>query len=75
MTTKVEFDTTQYQFSHGRQPKGRGSWAFFFDKKMQGEAFWTPGNTSYSEAKRLVKEEVARRYGKDHEPGTVYVGP
>jgi hypothetical protein len=30
MTTasKIEFDTTQYQISHGKMPRGRGSWAF-----------------------------------------------
>jgi hypothetical protein len=70
---RVEFNTTEYQFSHGKQPRGRGSWAFFFgppsDPENFNNVFWTPGNTTYSEAKRMAREE-ARQRGVS----TVYVG-
>lgn len=74
MTSRVEFSTTDYQMSHGRQPRGYGSWAFFFTRNAPvEEAFWVNGAT-YAEAKKAVRAEVARRFGADHEPGTVYVG-
>lgn len=57
----VEFDTREYQFSHGRSPRGRGSWAFFFDRKCQGDAFWTQGSTTYAEAKKQARAEANRR--------------
>ena len=27
----MEIETTQYEFSHGKKPRGYGNWAFFFD--------------------------------------------
>ena len=72
--TKVEFNTREYEFSHGRTPRGRGSWAFFFDRSMPvDQAFWTPGSTTYAEAKKMARDEARRRF-----PGVtaieVYVG-
>ena len=29
--TKMEVSTTQYEFSHGKKPRGFGTWGFFFD--------------------------------------------
>lgn len=48
-TRTPEVSTSQYEFAHGRQPRGTGTWAFFFDRNTQ--AFWVP-NASYSEARR-----------------------
>ena len=31
--TRVEFSTNEYEFSHGKQPRGRGSWAFEIDAR------------------------------------------
>jgi hypothetical protein len=28
MATKFNFDSSEYKFSHGHSPRGRGSWAF-----------------------------------------------
>jgi hypothetical protein len=45
----VEVSTTQYEFAHGRRPRGRGDWAFFFDGSS--EPFWVC-DVSYSEARQ-----------------------
>jgi|WetSurMetagenome_2_1015567.scaffolds.fasta_scaffold1208460_2 hypothetical protein len=66
--------TTQYEFSHGKRPKGRGYWAFGFMNspfhprsllKDVGEPWFAPGDILYSEALRMAKEEAKRR--KTHE--------
>lgn len=28
----IEFNTTEYQFAHGKMPRGEGRWAFFFKR-------------------------------------------
>lgn len=33
----MQFDTAQYVRSHGKPPKGRGSWAFEFDTWIDSE--------------------------------------
>lgn len=47
----IEFNTREYEFSHGKQPRGYGQWAFFFDSDP--EPFWATG--SYAEAKKMAK--------------------
>lgn len=63
----VTFNTREYEFSHGKKPRGRGSWAFFFDDKTNNvaDAFWTPGSTTYAEAKKMAKAEAVRRGARD----------
>lgn len=52
-----DFNTTDYQMAHGHNPRGRGSWAFFPTRNARVEdAFWTPGSTTYSEAKKMARE-------------------
>lgn len=48
-------DTNQYQFSHGRQPRGWGLWAF----EVGGETFTYTGH--YGEAKRAAFEFARSR--------------
>jgi len=48
---KIEFDTTSYVFSHGRSPRGYGSWAFDWGTGPQ----FAPTGT-YAEAKRWASE-------------------
>lgn len=58
----VEFVTRDYEFSHGRPPRGRGTWAFAF--KHDGslaDAWWAPGELSYAEAKKLAAAEARAR--------------
>ena len=46
----IEISTTNYEFSHGKKPRGYGKWAFFFDG---GDVplFFTG---KFSEAKRMA---------------------
>lgn len=58
----IYFNTRDYELSHGHSPRGRGAWAFFFDRSTQIEDVWfTPGSTTYSEAKKMAREEAKRR--------------
>ena len=48
MTTEVS--TREYEFSHGKKPRGKGPWAFFFDRME--EPFFVSG--SYTHAKKVA---------------------
>ena len=67
----VRFHTCEFEFSQGRSPRGRGSWAFFFsDEERRIEDVWfTPGSTTYTDAKKLAAQEAKRRGVRD-----VYAG-
>jgi hypothetical protein len=51
----------EYELSHGRKPRGRGSWAFFFDGVTRvEEAYWSSVGTytqALAEAKRVAREK------------------
>lgn len=65
----IEFCTREYRFSHGKEPRGYGSWAFFFDRKFKIEdAFWVNQST-YGDAKKAARAEAKRR-----NVGIVFVG-
>jgi hypothetical protein len=60
----AEFITTQYQWAHGKKPRGTGTWAF-----VPADSIWPDRDTmpadaiawawgSYTDAKR----EVARKF-------------
>ena len=69
--TAPRVNTTDFEFSHGRKPRGRGSWAFFFERDRRNhdvqDAFWHHG--SFTEAKKAAVEEARRRGARD-----VFVG-
>jgi hypothetical protein len=53
----IEFNTSVFEFAHGRAPRGRGSWAFFPDRRCRIEdAVFSPSMT-YAEAKRWARTE------------------
>jgi len=56
---EVEVYAGEYERAHGKKPSGRGTWAFFFPGDT--ESWFPPGNTLYTEAKRLAKAEAIRR--------------
>lgn len=60
----MRVSTTQYQFSHGKQPKGRGLWAF--DVKLHSGSTRTEFATS-GQTLAQAKREVLDRF----QPGTV----
>jgi hypothetical protein len=60
---KVEFDTAPFERSHGRSPRGRGSWAFGLtpnpDVCNSTECFFSPGGMTLAEARKWAREVVA----------------
>lgn len=64
----VSVDTIRYKRSHGKEPRGTGQWAFYFDR-IGGDPIFTPTAMSYVDAVKWAKEE-AKKAGKS----TVYVG-
>lgn len=67
--TKVLVETRVYVFSHGKQPRGRGFWAFTFGTRTYeklSEVWWAPGSMMYGEAVKLARLEAARR-------GAIYI--
>lgn len=56
--------TGKYQASHGKMPRGRGTWIFALGNSDDSEC-WYPVNASYSEAKqRAVREAKSRGVSK-----------
>ena len=49
----VSISTSSYEFSHGKKPKGCGTWAFLIGK----EQFWF-NNMMYSEAKKQAVKQA-----------------
>ena len=45
---KVQVNTTEYEFSHGKKPRGFGQWVFFF-----GNVMFTYNGT-YGDAKKAA---------------------
>lgn len=59
---QVIVNTSEYRFSHGREPKGRGCWAFSYTRdpnfaSNSGEAMWFTG--TYAEARKQAIAEAA----------------
>lgn len=53
----VEFNTHEYEFSHGKKPRGRGGWAFSFKRNpSMDEIFWING--TYAECKKVAREKA-----------------
>lgn len=57
--SSIRVSTSQYVFTHGHEPRGRGSWAFYFN--LQEEPWWAPGSLLYSKARRLALAEAQKR--------------
>lgn len=53
------FYTHEYEASHGKSPKGYGSWAFRpYDERGDESIVWAQG--TYGDAKRIVKQSHPR---------------
>lgn len=59
---EVEVSTVEYEFAHGRNPRGYGSWAFAFRRGENdlNQLFWVNGAT-YRDAKKAAITEAIRR--------------
>ena len=55
------FNTTEYRWSHGREPRGTGTWAFEVAPKIgkPAERFWSYG--TYTAAKKAVAQYARER--------------
>lgn len=55
----VEVCTTEYEFSHGKAPRGFGSWAFAFNPHWRdvSEVFWVNGST-YGDARKVACQKA-----------------
>lgn len=78
MAVRVEFNTAPFVASHGKEPRGRGSWAFGTVRNPnvanQDICWFSPGGMTFGEAKKWAKREVARRFGPDAS-GELFVQP
>lgn len=63
-----DVNSDRFEQAHGRKPRGRGGWAFFFDGARDiDEAFWAQG--TYAEARRQAVAEGNRRGAEFAEVG------
>ena len=60
----MNVDTTEYQFSHGKTPRGRGCWMFSAGRNGAWTEIRVPGARTYGEAKAYAIRE-ARALGCD----------
>ena len=67
MKTAIYFNTSYYLASHGKEPKGRGFWAFdaalingCFILPYGEEIYWANG--TYSEARAKARKYFAEKY-------------
>jgi len=55
----VQINTSEYEFSHGHKPRGKGTWAFDIQGNG-GNLFWV-NNANYGEAKKLAIAKAKER--------------
>jgi hypothetical protein len=60
-----EFDTRNYEWTHGRAPKGYGMWAFAARESHGKEVIWAPSST-YGEAKNWIKNHIRNAAPADY---------
>jgi hypothetical protein len=54
---KIEVKTSEYEFSHGKKPRGFGSWAFYMGSEQDTlKAHWFHG--TYAEAKKQAQAKA-----------------
>jgi len=60
----MQVSTTEFEFSHGRKPRGRGHWAFYFGfRGIVGgtvEPAFAPGEMTFTQAKRWAISEAKK---------------
>jgi hypothetical protein len=67
---KPRFSTYAFEFAHAKKPRGRGSWAFFFDGRTDiDDAFWAHDCT-FGEAKAKAMAHATARGVHDVEVGS-----
>jgi hypothetical protein len=63
--TPVTVSTRDFELAHGKKPRGRGHWAFYFKfNRLAGgcvDPWFVPGEQLYSAAKKAAIAEARRR--------------
>ena len=62
MTTAIEVKISQYEFAHGKKPRGRGCWAFFMGRNTSDVLKAHFFNGTFREACKQAKAK-AREMG------------
>lgn len=61
----IEVSTGEFEFAHGRKPRGRGFWAFYFGfRRTRGgtvDPWFAPGSQTYGDAVKAAKVEARKR--------------
>lgn len=62
----VTVSTVEFEFAHGKKPRGTGHWAFFFGfgRRTPGgsvDPWFAPGQQTFAAAKRAAQVEAASR--------------
>lgn len=55
----IEFIATPFVASHGKQPKGRGVWAFSIERNPVIDDVWFSPSVTFSDAKKLARQHFA----------------
>lgn len=72
---KVYISTDAYFRSHGKEPKGRGSWGFqVMDDScnMEVDIIWTPSMT-LTEARKFATQVVNTKFAEELATGDLYL--
>lgn len=59
---QVSTDTTEYRFSHGAEPRGRGGWIFEYEVDGTVAADQPNFNGTYSDARRQATRFARENY-------------
>jgi len=54
----TRIDTTEYEFSHGKLPRGTGSWAFMFGRNGAWTTEFTPHQMTYTAACKWARQQA-----------------
>lgn len=70
----ITISTSKFEASHGKKPRGTGSWAFIRTAShgWDEEIFFAPSNLTYTEACKWCRDRLRRSGWQD---ALVYVGP
>lgn len=60
MITTYDFNTIEFEISHGRLPRGRGGWAFALERHAPIDRIVFAPSGTYSDAKRWITDQARR---------------
>jgi hypothetical protein len=63
----IQFHTEQFEFSHGRKPKGHGSWAFVrrASHNQSEQTMFAPRNMTFAEARTWCRRTLFQQGWQD----------